>query len=321
MQIVFDDFTLNSADESLWKGSQRIHLRPKTFALLEYLAAHPGQLVTKDQLLSILWPGCHVGDEALKHCVAEIRKALKDHAEKSHLIQTAHRRGYRFIGEVVQQQPASPLNWNSVDSRYPDPDLSGGQLVGRTAELTQLRQNLEKALSGARQVVFVTGEQGIGKTTLVDAFLDLTMGQRKNPDPDSSTELFVTRGQCIKSHGAGEAYMPVYEAILSLCSEFNRGQMVALLRHHAPLWLMQMPGLISPAQLRSLRRITEGFTCGRMLREMAEALEALTEKAPLIMVLEDLHWSDFSTLDLISYLAQRRNPARLLIIGTYRQKS
>jgi predicted ATPase/DNA-binding winged helix-turn-helix (wHTH) protein len=317
-QIAFDDFTLNSADESLWKGSQRIHLRPKTFALLEYLTAHPGQLVTKDQLLSVLWPGCNVGDEALKHCVAEIRKALKDHAEESHLIQTAHRRGYRFIGEVIQQRNANPLNWNNVARRYRDSELSGCQLVGRMAELNQLSHNLEKALSGVRQVVFVTGEQGIGKTTLVDAFLELAKGQQKNQDQESLKELFVTRGQCIKSHGAGEAYMPFYEAITSLCSKFNRGHVVALLRRHAPLWLLQMPGLISAAQLRNLRHITVCATRERMLREMTQALEALTEEAPLILVLEDLHWSDYSTLDLICYLAQRRQPARLLLIATYR---
>src|SRR5262249_26619609 len=55
-----------------------------------------------------------------------------------------------------------------------------------------------------------------------------------------------------------------------------------------------------------------------MLREMAEAIEALTARNPVVVVLEDLHWSDYSTLDLVSYLARRSMPARLLLIGTYR---
>ena len=51
---------------------------------------------------------------------------------------------------------------------------------------------------------------------------------------------------------------------------------------------------------------------------MAEAIETLTSESPLLLVLEDLHWSDYSTLDLISYLARRQDPARLMVIGTYR---
>jgi predicted ATPase len=55
-----------------------------------------------------------------------------------------------------------------------------------------------------------------------------------------------------------------------------------------------------------------------MLREMAQALEALAAEAPLVLLLEDLHWSDFSTLELISAIARRGERARLLIVGTYR---
>src|SRR5262245_20682581 len=55
-----------------------------------------------------------------------------------------------------------------------------------------------------------------------------------------------------------------------------------------------------------------------MLRELAEALEMITAKRPLVLVLEDLHWSDVSTLDLLSMLARRQEAARVLIMGTYR---
>jgi predicted ATPase len=79
-----------------------------------------------------------------------------------------------------------------------------------------------------------------------------------------------------------------------------------------------MPALISEAELEGLQRKVRGATRERMLREMAEVVEALTAETPLVLVLEDLQWSDYSTLDLLSYLAQRRGPARLLIIGTYR---
>ena len=94
--------------------------------------------------------------------------------------------------------------------------------------------------------------------------------------------------------------------------------MVALLGQQAPTWLVQMPGLVRAADLETLKRRIVGATRERMLRELAEALELLTAQQPLVLVLEDLHWSDPSTLDLIAVLARRREPARLLLIGTYR---
>jgi tetratricopeptide (TPR) repeat protein len=90
------------------------------------------------------------------------------------------------------------------------------------------------------------------------------------------------------------------------------------LERYAPTWLAQMPALVSSEQRERLRHETLGATSERMLREMAETIEALTAEAPLILVLEDLHWSDYATLDLLGALARRRETARLLVIGTYR---
>ena len=91
-----------------------------------------------------------------------------------------------------------------------------------------------------------------------------------------------------------------------------------ILRHQAPTWVVQMPGLVSPAELEGLQRRVLGTTQERMLRELAEALNVLTAARPLVLVLEDLHWSDYATLDALAALARRREPARLLLLGTYR---
>ena len=84
------------------------------------------------------------------------------------------------------------------------------------------------------------------------------------------------------------------------------------------MWLLQMPSLLSTSDRESLSREVLGATRERMLREMGEALEALTAELPLVLILEDLHWSDYSTMELISYLARQRQPAQLMLIGTYR---
>src|SRR5262249_23061928 len=151
-------------------------------------------------------------------------------------------------------------------------------------------------LSGERRMAFITGEAGIGKTALVDAFA------RRIP-PDHG--ILIGRGQCLEHYGTSEAYLPVLEAVGRLCREHR--WVVEVLRAHAPMWLLQMPSLVSAPDRELLAREVLGATRERMLREMGEALEAMTVDRPLVLILEDLHWSDYSTLDLISYLARQRH--------------
>jgi DNA-binding winged helix-turn-helix (wHTH) protein/tetratricopeptide (TPR) repeat protein len=304
---------------------------------LSYLVEHAGQLVTKEELLDALWPDTYVTDAVLKVYIGELRKALGDDPKTSRFIETAHRRGYRFIGEIKDQgsgirDQGSDLRPQTSDPRPKTQDFepqtsdvrlqsairhppstirhppSAIRLVGREAELAQLQRWLAKALAGERQVVFVTGEPGIGKTTVVEALLDRAAAE---------DDLWIARGQCLEHYGAGEAYMPVLEALGRLCRQSGE-RLIGLLARYAPTWLVQMPSLISVADRDRLQRETLGATRERMLREMAEAVEAVTAQTPLTLVLEDLHWSDYSTLDLISSLGRRREPARLLVIGTYR---
>src|SRR5262245_48373114 len=87
---------------------------------------------------------------------------------------------------------------------------------------------------------------------------------------------------------------------------------------HAPTWLVQLPALLSAPEHEALQRKVAGATRERMLREMAEALDMLTMEQGFVLSLEDLQWSDSSTLELLAMLARRREPARLLVLGTYR---
>ena len=103
-----------------------------------------------------------------------------------------------------------------------------------------------------------------------------------------------------------------------LCLAPGGERFITVLRQHAPTWLIQLPSLVEEADREALQRQVQGTTQERMLREMAEALTVLTVEHGLIIVLEDLHWSDVSTLELLAYLARRQEPARLCIIGTYR---
>lgn len=108
------------------------------------------------------------------------------------------------------------------------------------------------------------------------------------------------------------------EALSRLCRQPGREKFAAILRRYAPTWLVQMPWLITDADRDIVKRETLGAAKERMLRELCEALSVLTTDTPLVLVLEDLHWGDYSTIDLIAHLGRRRDPARLMVLGTYR---
>lgn len=131
-------------------------------------------------------------------------------------------------------------------------------------------------------------------------------------------EWWLGQGQCIEHYGAGEAYLPLLEALGRLGRGAGGPRFIELLSHHAPTWLAQMPALLTAAELETLQRKTQGATRERMLRELAEAVEQLAAERPVVLWVEDLHWSDTSTLDWLAFVARRRESARLLIIGTYR---
>jgi predicted ATPase len=291
---------LDPSKKRLWRGEQEIELQPRPLAVLHYLVDHPGRVVPKEELLKQVWLGTYVTKTALKVCIRAIRKALGEDATTPRYIETVGQLGYRFLAEGDGGEAETPGVVASAGNR---------PIVGRDREVDQLQEWLRHMRSGARQVVFVTGEPGIGKTTLIDVFLDTVraMGQ-----------MWIGQGQCLEQYGEGEAYLPVLEAFGRLCREPGGEQLVAVLAQYAPTWLVQMPALVSAAELEILQRKVTGATRERMLREMAEAVEALTAERGLVLVFEDLQWSDHSTLGLITYLARRREPARLMVIGTYR---
>jgi DNA-binding winged helix-turn-helix (wHTH) protein/energy-coupling factor transporter ATP-binding protein EcfA2 len=302
-QIVFSPFRLDPAGGQLWNGPDPLPLTPKAYGVLHFLATNRGRLVTKEELLDAIWPETHVTEGVLKVAIAEIRKALNDASHAPRYIETAHRRGYRFIAAIGTLAEATPAL--EVPAAVP----ASFRTIEREQAFEQLSAWKKKAFAGDREVVFITGETGIGKTTLLEAFVETV---------SSDAGVWIAAGQCLEHFAEGEAYFPVLEALSRLCHQPGRERLVEILRRQAPTWLAQMPSLLSEADRERLKRETLGAAKERMLREIAGAIDALTLETPLLLVLEDLHWSDYSTVDFISHLARRREPARLLVIGTFR---
>jgi DNA-binding winged helix-turn-helix (wHTH) protein/predicted ATPase len=302
MPAQFGPFHLDEDNACVWRGSEALHLTPKAFAVLRALLARRGRLVTKDELWRCVWPGIAVSDAALTVCIREIRRQLHDDAKAPRVIETVHRRGYRLIAPTARDA-------RTAMAAPPSSGWRTGPLVGRDTELAHLHEHLARAAGGERQFVFVGGEAGIGKTRVVDAFLAglaETGGVR------------IARGVCIEYRGSGEPFLPVLDAIGRLCRGPEAESILAILGQYAPTWLQQMPGIASAKVRGAPQPVLLAATPDRMLREMADALEALIAARPLVLVLEDLHWSDHATLDLINWLAHRRELTQLFLLGTYR---
>ncbi len=177
--------------------------------------------------------------------------------------------------------------------------------VGRGPERAALDASLAAAAAGQGLFLCVAGEPGIGKTTLIDDFLSQTAG--------GDNGCRIARGRCSERLGGAEAYLPVLEALDSLLASEAGEAAARALRLLAPSWYPQVvpvngerPG---PA---------EGCPQERRKREFLTFVQEVSRLRPLILFLDDVHWADESTVDLLAYLGARCAGLRLLVVLTYR---
>ena len=302
-QLAFGLFRFDARTGQLWRDSSEVKLTPRAGAVLHLLAERALELVTKQELFDRVWCGMAVSDDALTSCIQELRGALGDDARRPRYIETRHRRGYRLM------VPATPIVDRSsatapLERSTPEPL----RLVGRVAELEELARGFDHARSGRRQLIFVTGEPGIGKSSLADAFLEQLPTARA---------VKIAHGQCLDHHGVGEPYLPLIEALTRLAGGQDGTVVKEILSAQAPSWLAQMPSLWT----RSERHMWEArgrATRERMMLELTLAVEAIASHVALLFKLEDIHWSDASTLDWLAHMARRPDPARLMVLATFR---
>ncbi|HEX4797285.1 MAG TPA: AAA family ATPase [Humisphaera sp.] len=343
-QINFGTFCLDRDNALLLCAGQPVGMTPKALDMLHYLASRPDRLVTKQELLSALWPDGWVGDASIKVCVSEIRRTLRDDAERPQYIQTVFRRGYRFIAPVLDEDDsqsavawapppvlrgrarvgavrASDLRPSSSGSTQPPPQpspgvpeegaknhrrLAGG--VGRRRELSSLHDAFESACTGHGQVICVTGETGIGKTTVIENLLRQLAAE--------GHDFYVARGRCSERLAGAEAYVPLLEAIESLARGEASESLARALRTRAPAWYAEVGPLdhANPSAAPSNKPASQQ----RLKRELIGFLEEVAQDRPLVLFLDDIHWADASTIDVLAYIADRCAQLRLLLVLTYR---
>ena len=291
----FASFHVDMEDKSVWREGARLALGPKPFEVLCYFVTHPGRLVTLNDLKQAVWGTMYIGNATVVSAIKTVRQVLGDTATAPQFLATVRGRGYRFLGDLHQP----------VRRALPAPR----PVVGREEELTTLARALTEVGHTRGRLVFLTGELGMGKTVLLEAF-----AQRIVP----REHYWIAWGSGVESYGVGEPYLPFLAAFGSLAKGDDAPAITALLRHTAPTWLAQMPWLVSPTERALLARELLGATTPQMLRELAEFLDTLACQRPLILFLDDMHWGDQASIAALGYLARRPLPDRLLLLAAYR---
>lgn len=174
--------------------------------------------------------------------------------------------------------------------------------IGRESELRQLDDRLAEASRRIPATVLVGGEAGVGKSRLLRQFVTTAV---------TASRGHVLWGACIALAGGTAPYTPLIEALRRLVRE--RGEQEV--RRLGGSAYLELSNLISDVTAGSTGVPTSQL---RIFAAVLRLLDHLGAKAPTVLIFEDLHWADPSTLDLVSYLTRAKTNERLLLVCTYR---
>jgi DNA-binding winged helix-turn-helix (wHTH) protein/tetratricopeptide (TPR) repeat protein len=306
-----------------------VSLPPLAFDLMIHLIEHRDRVVTKDEIFELIWSDVAATDNSLSQAIWAVRRALGDTGGAQRVIKNVRGRGYRFVADVEKlgaegsppaavvasdaarlPQPPQPAEPPRAAARRQPPPREA-QLVGRDAELAQLRSALSRAAAGRGRIALLSGGPGVGKTRMAAELCEHARSQA----------FSVYEGRCFE----GDTMPP-----------FWPWQQVAraLVRDRAPGELSELVGDAAGDLVKLIPELREGIPdlanapergLSQERFQLFDALRALLERAaqraPLAIVLDDLHWADEPTLLCLEFLAPSIERMPLLLIATHRDAS
>jgi len=303
----FGEFELDATAYTLKRAGRELALQPKVFDLLHYLVEHRGRVVTKAELLDSIWAGEHVNEGAVPWSVSHARRALgQDRGDKSP-IETVQRRGYRLNADVeVISAPATapPSSIPPAQPLHVSTELVPSALpfVGRSDVMNQLEGRLAQALAGEGGLCLLVGESGIGKTRCAE---ELRMSAARNG-------VRMWSGRSVEGLGA-----PVFWPWIQVLREAMRERPELRESAEALLSRMEVFGTTQAGD-PVLAAGNEGGERFWVLDGVSRFLLEAAQHARVMVLLEDLHWADSATIELLSFLAPELRRSRLLVVGTLR---
>ncbi|MCP5070233.1 MAG: AAA family ATPase, partial [bacterium] len=302
----FLDFELDEEHCEIRRSGSSVLTQRKAFDFVRHLLLNRDRVVTHDELIEALWQGAARGSNTVPQCAVSARRALGGGTDRHAIIQTVRGRGYRFVAEVTNEDPAAaPAPRRYQTGQW---DRSAPQFVGRQELMGDLRTALRDSLSGEARFIMLEGDPGIGKTRAVEELC-------REAAQGGTT---VLTGRCVQDAGT-PAFEPWIQTIRDWVRINDGKRIPEKIREDAAFfagWYSQAPGsvgdFVGPAADGAESRF-------RLFDRAAEALQGMARHAALVLVLEDLHWADPSTLELLRFLAARLHHDPVLVLGTYRK--
>jgi DNA-binding winged helix-turn-helix (wHTH) protein len=293
----FGDFVFDPMRRQLRRHGVVLKVDSQLLDLLECFLDSPGVLLSKRELLNRVWEGRAVADSALSVAVAKLRRVLGHASGSREYIENRYGRGYRFLPAVTVVEAApSSLPEAAAAAAVSIP------LVGRVDSVRQLEAALTRAIDGVGGMCALLGEPGIGKTRLAEALV-------------RSAEQRGVRsawGRFLPAEGTPPLW-PIAQVLRALNNEGIADEALQRIEHSTER--ESLPQVIGVAELAagylsnlmsSIHGVIDGIT---------QALLRLSQRQPLLIVLDDLQWADAATLRLLRYLIGElsRWPVLLLV--------
>jgi predicted ATPase/DNA-binding winged helix-turn-helix (wHTH) protein len=285
----FDDFRVDTGQFLLCRMGLTSPLTPTVFRILVLLLEHAGQVVTKEELVKHIWPDSFVEEGNLNRNVSTLRKALGEKPSDHRYIETVPKLGYRFSA------PVRTLPFRASCSGVRRPAVASvDRIVGRDKERQELRSAFDLARDGHGSVVGIAGDVGLGKTALVDAFLQ-DLAQDGQP-------FQLARSRCSESLIEHEPFMPWIEGLSGLDPSLKQ-----VMKTTAPSWHREVSH-------------TGAGVPRKMKRELLDFCKEASSSHPLVIVIDDFQWSDHGSVDLLAFLAARLESTSTMVIVCYRME-
>ncbi len=285
----FDDFRVDSGQFLLIRQGQPQPITPTVFRILLFLLENAGRDVTKEDLIARVWPDSFVEEGNLNRNISTLRKALGERPQDHHYIETIPKTGYRFVAEVrrVEYLPATTTAPMSPLASRP---------IGHDSERRTLRAAFEAMKESRGGILCLNAEAGSGKTALVQSFLsDLV---------DSGETIHLAASRCSEALTEPEPYGPFLECL----SAMEKNESIAeTVRSLAPTWHRELTQTGDESA-------TVANGNGRMKREMYELLRAMSAAHPVVLFIDDFHWADVASVELLAFLSVRLLMMRVLVV-------
>ncbi len=312
--FLFGRFELDASAFKLRRDGDEVPLQPKVFDAIRYLIEHHDRVVLKDELLEALWPGEHVNETAVPWTISRARKVLGQGAADKHPIETVRGRGYRFVGGVRAAPASEPP---PASSKVQLVSIAGGlattaprtardPFVGRAEPMERLVGALQGTGAGRGRLCLLTGDAGMGKTRCLAEFAAVAR----------SSKLSVWTGRCLEG-GRTAAFWPWVQVLRDALREGALSPGLEIELRAVLDELIPRPDALE-ASVDVAGASSAPAARFWVLEKLSRLLLHVADGAPRVVILEDVHWADEASLDLLIFLAAELSEAAVLVVATAR---